>query len=1132
TGTQYENADQDILYFYDSGINGKGRLTSISHDQEFYNFAYNTLGHLTQVQRTTSFATFTTSFAYDEDGRLESMVYPDGRTVIYGRDTAGNINQVTTAKDGESTTLATDVTYRPFGPATGLTLGNGQEISISYDLNYNPLSINASGALDYSYGYDLASRISSITDNLDSSKSRGFDYDRAGRLTSATGPFGNMTFSYDKTGNRQSTVNDEVTTSFGYDPGSNRLVSITDPDTQTDLTYDDNGRPLTRGDMSYSYTDAGRLATVSEQNAVLAEYVYNSMGQRTSKTIGDKTTVYHYDLEGNLIAESTPEGDFYIDYVYMGQTRLAALASDPDDVFEVSVSTTTGQSVEGIKVYAFTPSGSYTGIYAVTDALGTAVFQSTNLSGTSFKFRADYLTEQFWTETVELTAGSTTLTIQDVDQTVSIIQSGSAVAGVKVYVFDENGRYLGIWGVTDDQGQVSFALPMGYDYQFRADNMGNQYFSQTIEADGEETQIDTQGGILSVNLTRDDSQPITGVKAYLFSESGTYLGQSTTTDIQGGALFSLPSGTYKVRFDYLGYKFWSESIEVTSDTTASVVIPHNELTLSVTKTMAAASEPVAGIKTYLFTESGTYLGISKTTDSTGKAVFLVPEKAYKIRGDYLSGQYWSQPFTWTDPAIAIAQGTVTLTISNVGQPLADVKTYVFSEQGQYLGVNGQSLANGEVSFTLPQGIYTFRADWLNNQYWSDPVTITADQAVAYELSTGGGTVTMTATDGQNPLEGLKTYVFNASGTYLGQNSTTDNAGQVSFTLGQGTYKMRLDYMGSQFWSNEVTIPDDTSINLIVPHTQLTAIVKGVNDGQESALSGIKAYLFSESGTYLGINQTTDENGQVVFNLPNLAFKLRADYLGSQYWSESFTGTNPVIDIGLGTATVKVGSDSSSLAGVKVYVFDSDGTYMGLSAATSEEGTAVFTLPPGTWKFRADYLGSQYWAEGSVIADQDNAIDVDPGGGSIALTVEKPAGQVLAGVKVYAFSSSESYLGLNQTTTDEGIVSFELPEGEYKFRADYLGYKFWTDVLSVPETVSQSLTIPHEDVVVSVAGQYQSAFAVQGVKTYLFSASGSYMGLNATTDANGQVVYSLPNQAYKVRADYLGNQYWSDQIDQT
>ncbi|MCG8619506.1 MAG: hypothetical protein MI802_25065, partial [Desulfobacterales bacterium] len=864
TGIQYDDASEDVLFFYDQGINGKGRLTGISHDGDAYAFSYDSMGNLVTAARTTAATTFTTTYAYDAAGLLSTMTYPDGRIVTYERDSAGNVARVITEKDGTTRVLAADIVHRPFGPMAGMTLGSGLSVETDYDLNYRPLSQSALGVFERALDYDPAGRISAITDHLDNSRSQTFGYDRAGRLTNAQGAYGSLSFVYDKTGNRLSRSLDGALTSYGYSPGSNLLSRITGPATAIDLTRDLNGRLSAKADTTYRYNQAGRLSEATRSDEVLGQYIYNSFGQRTKKISGDKTTLYHYDLNGNLIAESTPDGGFFIDYIYLDNTRLAAISTAPDNVFTVSVATGTGRPLAGVRVYAFTESGSYTGTYATTDSEGLAVFQKTALEGSAFTFRADYLNEQFWTAAVSPDAGGTSLVIPEVTQPVTVIQNDTALPGVKVYVFDETGRYLGLNAVTGSDGRVSFDLPMGHEYRFRADILGQQFFSDTIVASGQEVVINSGGGELAFTLTRTGDLPLTGVKTYVFSESGSYLGKSAVTDSLGKAVFDLPSGTYTLRCDYLGYQFWSDAITMTTGRTAALDIPHRDLILTAEKINGGSSVPAAGIKTYLFTGAGSYLGISGTTDSSGYAVFSLPEKAYKIRGDYLSKQYWSEAFTWTDPTVTISQGTLTLSLTNAGQPLPDVKTYVFSSTGSYLGLNAVADSQGQVSYTLPEGTYKVRADWLGSQYWSEEFAVIEGQNTQAELSTGGGSVTLTAgRDADNPLSGVKAYLFSQGGAYLGQNATTAEDGSASFTMGDGTYKVRLDYLGYRFWSDEFTVPDTDAVNMTIAHNTLTATVTTANGSQTGPLSGAKVYVFTESGSYMGINATTDASGQAV-----------------------------------------------------------------------------------------------------------------------------------------------------------------------------------------------------------------------------------------------------------------------------
>ena len=61
--------------------------------------------------------------------------------------------------------------------------------------------------------------------------------------------------------------------------------------------------------------------------------------------------------------------------------------------------------------------------------------------------------------------------------TVQVLQGGHPVEGAPVYLFSPGGTYLGHHGVTDGSGEVSFLLPVGESFEFRADLLGSQYFS-------------------------------------------------------------------------------------------------------------------------------------------------------------------------------------------------------------------------------------------------------------------------------------------------------------------------------------------------------------------------------------------------------------------------------------------------------------------------------------------------------------------------------------------------------------------------------------------------------------------------------------------------------------------------------
>ena len=345
---------------------------------------------------------------------------------------------------------------------------------------------------------------------------------------------------------------------------------------------------------------------------------------------------------------------------------------------------------------------------------------------------------------------------------------------------------------------------------------------------------------------------------------------------------------------------------------------------------------------------------------------------YPFRADYNGTQFWSGTANHCDiPGCVAAQVVVTrgltVTVQDTGGlPKSGVHVYAFSGS-IYSGFNATTDESGQASFTLPEGEYRFRADYNGTQFWSGAANhcTVPGCSVATVIVTPSTLVTVQDTDGV-AKPGLKVYVFNST-TYTGFNATTNAAGQVTFTLPQGSYRFRADYNGTQFWSgtaNDCTIPgcDGAVVEVTKP---LTVSVQNT-DG--APMAGLNVYAFALTGTgngttYTGYNKTTDANGGAVFTLPQGSYRFRADFNGTQFWSspaddctlpgcvsEGVTVTKPV-------AVHIQDAGGTSQSGVKVYAFALTGTgngttYSGYNKTTDASGQAVFTLPQGSYRFRA------------------------------------------------------------------------------------------------------------------------------------------------------------------------------------
>jgi len=317
----------DISYTYDQGQNGKGRLTGMTDRSGMYTYAYNPLGNLKTATKTIQKVRYETRYNYDKAGILTGTTYPDGRVITYELDAVGRVAKVTT---NENRMVAENIDYYPFGPVRSLTYGNGVRLTRGLDQLYWITSIAAGGALDLEYpDPDPVGNITTITDKREPDKSQSFVYDALYRLKRADGVYGTIAFpEYDKVGNRlKKTIGDE-TYNYAYSPGTNRLSAITGAE-DVQFSYDDNGNTTRMGENRFRYDPNNRMTRALKQeswpwHSKVGTYTYNGHGQRMVKRT-DTTTIYHWDLQGHLIAETQKGGDQHCDYLYLGDMLLATV---------------------------------------------------------------------------------------------------------------------------------------------------------------------------------------------------------------------------------------------------------------------------------------------------------------------------------------------------------------------------------------------------------------------------------------------------------------------------------------------------------------------------------------------------------------------------------------------------------------------------------------------------------------------------------------------------------------------------------------------------------------------------------------------------------------------------------------
>ena len=155
----------------------------------------------------------------------------------------------------------------------------------------------------------------------------------------------------------------------------------------------------------------------------------------------------------------------------------------------------------------------------------------------------------------------------------------------------------------------------------------------------------------------------------------------------------------------------------------------------------------------------------------------------------------------------------------------------------------------------------------------------------------------------------------------------------------------------------------------------------------------------------------------------------------------------------------VDAAGEGIARVRVRAFTGGGRYTGECARTDSGGAALFNLPDGDYKFRADYQASQYWSAVATSPNQTSAT-VNTGQRSFTVRVVDSKGEPVGKARVYAFTENDHYTGAGGRTDNQGTATLTLAGGSYKFRVDGKKDRYWSNAVpsdagTVPGTAANT-----------------------------------------------------------------------------
>lgn len=284
-----EKADgKSVNISYDTS----GRIRRLTHSDDSMDFTYDgQTGQLVSIEGSD------TSISYGYDGALLTRTSWDGLIQgVINNTYDNNFFLSSRSVNGSSITFDRD--------ADGFLTRSGV-LAIFRDAKSGRVSSTSIGSLTSTVTYNPFGELASIGTRAVGSPlfSATFDRDKLGRITKKTENVSGTTvvfdYDYDPVGRLRGVYrNGTLTEDYRYNENGDR-ISAEFPWGKSTATYDSQDRVITSGDVSFTFTRAGALATRTEAGS---------------------TTTLSYDVLGNLRRVDLPSGEV-IEYVIDGHNR-------------------------------------------------------------------------------------------------------------------------------------------------------------------------------------------------------------------------------------------------------------------------------------------------------------------------------------------------------------------------------------------------------------------------------------------------------------------------------------------------------------------------------------------------------------------------------------------------------------------------------------------------------------------------------------------------------------------------------------------------------------------------------------------------------------------------------------------
>jgi Flp pilus assembly pilin Flp len=158
-----------------------------------------------------------------------------------------------------------------------------------------------------------------------------------------------------------------------------------------------------------------------------------------------------------------------------------------------------------------------------------------------------------------------------------------------------------------------------------------------------------------------------------------------------------------------------------------------EASTLVVTVLDAGREGIGGVRVFVYSEQGDYLEMYADTDSNGNVLFEMENGRYQFLAQHQLHYFWSDVAAYPEQSlveIQTGQAPFKVIVQDMaGNGVADIPVYAYTEEGEYMGVTGQTDENGILVMELIDADVQFRVDADNKTQWSDVVPTSQDEII-------------------------------------------------------------------------------------------------------------------------------------------------------------------------------------------------------------------------------------------------------------------------------------------------------------------------------------------------------------------------------------------------------------------